>query len=53
VLVASWRQSLHNKSPRTVTLYVEVLGMFARWLAKEGQPDDEPGDLSTVRRRDI
>jgi integrase/recombinase XerD len=43
-LLASWRLSLHDKSPRTIDLYLREVRRFADWLA---------GDLLEVSRRDV
>jgi site-specific recombinase XerD len=52
-LLASWRLSLHDKSPRTIDLYLRELCRFAAWLAGADRPEDNPGDLLTVARRDV
>ncbi len=51
-LLTSWRRALHDKSPRTVKLYREILDRFAAWLAASGRPDGAAGDLLAVSRRD-
>jgi site-specific recombinase XerD len=43
-LLASWRLSLHDKSPRTVDVYLRELRRFATWYQ---------GDLLEVTRRDV
>ena len=32
-LLASWRLSLHDKSPRTIDLYLREVRRFAVWLS--------------------
>ena len=49
----SWRLSLHDKSPRTVVLYVAELERFAAWLTDNGRPVSAPGDLAAVARNDV
>jgi site-specific recombinase XerD len=51
-LLASWRLSLHNKSPQTVNLYLAEVNRFARWLAEADRPAEAPGDLLAVTRQD-
>jgi site-specific recombinase XerD len=43
-LLASWRLSLHDKSRRTIDLYLAEVRRFADWLG---------GDLLRVRRQDV
>jgi site-specific recombinase XerD len=52
-LLASWRLSLHDKSPRTIDLYLREVHRFAIWLAASGRPEECPGDLLLVGRRDV
>lgn len=52
-LVESWRLSLHDKAPRTITLYVAEVGRFADWLEDHDRPEGSPGDLLGVGRRDV
>ena len=51
-LLESWQLALHNKRPRTVTLYLDEMTRFAGWLADNGRPADSPGDLLAVTRDD-
>jgi site-specific recombinase XerD len=52
-LLASWRLSLHGKSPRTIDLYLREADRFALWLDDAGRPDRNPGDLLAVARQDV
>lgn len=52
-LLESWRLSLHDKSPRTIDLYLRCARWFAEWLTANGRPEDHPGDLAAVSRRDV
>jgi site-specific recombinase XerD len=52
-LLASWRLSLHDKSPRTVDLYLREVHRFAIWLAATDRPAESPGDLLDVDRQDV
>lgn len=51
-LLDSWKLALHNKRPRTITLYLDEMQRFADWLAANGRPDSAPGSLLDVSRDD-
>lgn len=51
-ILESWTLSLHDKSARTVVLYLAEVRRFAAWLAAHGRPAGNPGDLLAVRRND-
>jgi site-specific recombinase XerD len=52
-LIESWRLSLHDKSPRTVDLYLREVRRFAIWLAATDRPEESSGDLLVVDRQDV
>lgn len=52
-LLESWELTLHDKRPRTIRLYLDEARRFARWLDTTGRPEDAPGDLEAVTRRDV
>src|SRR5687768_12401682 len=52
-LLTSWRLSLHDKRPRTVSLYNDEAKRFSRWLVEHDRPSSAPGDLLAVERQDI
>jgi site-specific recombinase XerD len=52
-LVDSWRLSLHDKSPRTMHLYSDIVERFTRWLEAHDRPASRPGDLAAVQRADV
>jgi site-specific recombinase XerD len=52
-LLESWELSLHEKRPRTVDYYLAEARRFVRWLEDHGRPEDRPGDLAAVTKRDV
>jgi len=53
VILESWVLSLHGKAPGTRDLYLRTARWFAAWLAENGRPSAEPGDLLAVSRQDV
>lgn len=51
-LVESWELSLHDKSPGTRTLYLEIVGYFTEWLQANRRPEGDVGSLVAVTRQD-
>lgn len=59
-LLESWTLDLRSpvrrgakpKRPRTITLYLDEVARFARWLADHERPSPNPGDLAGVTHAD-
>ena len=51
-LLESWQLALHNKRPRTVTLYLDEMRRLADWLEAHDRPAGQPGSLLDVTRDD-
>ena len=43
---------MHDKSPRTISLYLRTVGWFTDWLKSHDRPKDALGDLAAVSRQD-